>query len=151
MEIIRTDSKNQNFIELVCLLDIELNSRYGILQKDYDIYNNVDSVDTVVLGYIDDKPAGCGCFKTYSKDTVEIKRMMVKSEFRGTGLAGAILADLEKWAKEKGFTKSVLETGIKQPEAIRFYTKHGYTRIDNYGQYRDNPNSICMSKELYFD
>jgi len=46
------------------------------------------------------------------------------------------------------FAKSVLETGVRQPEAIRFYTKLGCDKIDNYRQYIGNSNSICMSKEL---
>ena len=74
--------------------------------------------------------------------------MVVKPECRGNGIAKLILLELEKWAMEKGFTKSVLETGVKQPEAIRFYTKLGYVKTQNYGQYIGNENSICMSKKL---
>jgi GNAT superfamily N-acetyltransferase len=104
--------------------------------------------NTVVIGYIGSKPVGCGCFKVFNNNAIEIKRMVVRPESRGSGIAKLILSELEKWAIEKGFSVSVLETGIKQPEAIRFYTKLGYTRIDNYGQYKDNQNSICMSKAL---
>lgn len=130
------------------MLDTELNSRYGNLQADYDKYNVIDSIDTVVLGYVDNKLGGCGCFKPFSPDTIEIKRMIVEPEFRGSGLAGAILTELENWAREKGYEKSILETGVKQPEAIRFYCKHGYRTIDNYGQYIGNANSVCMSRDL---
>lgn len=82
------------------------------------------------------------------KDSIEIKRMFVKSENRGSGIAQLILNELEKWAIENNFFKSILETGIKQPGAIRFYTKSGYVKIDNYGQYAGNSNSFCMSKNL---
>ena len=148
IKIIRDKSDNKDFQELVRLLDKELNSRYGNMQKQYDKYNKIEFLDTVVIGYINNNPIGCGCFKLFDKDTVEIKRMIVKLESRGSGVAKIILTELEKWASEKGFTKSVLETGKRQPEAIRFYTKHGYVKINNYGQYIDNPNSICMFKEL---
>jgi hypothetical protein len=41
---------------------------------------------------------------------------------------------------------SILETGIKQPEAIALYQKSGYTIIPNYGQYTDVATSVCMKK-----
>lgn len=148
IKIIRDKSDNRDFQELILLLDNELNLRYGNIQEQYNAFNKIDSIDTVVIGYIVNKPVGCGCFKDFGDDTIEIKRMIVKSESRGSGIAELILTELEKWAIEKGFSKSVLETGIKQPDAIRFYTKLGYTRIDNYGQYKDNQNSVCMGKEL---
>ncbi|NLT51796.1 MAG: GNAT family N-acetyltransferase [Ignavibacteria bacterium] len=148
IKIIRDKSDNRDFQELILLLDNELDLRYGNIQEQYNAFNKVDSIDTVVIGYIDNNPVGCGCFKVFNNNTIEIKRMIVKPESRGSGIAKLILTELEKWAIEKGFSKSVLETGIKQPDAIRFYIKLGYTRIDNYGQYKDNQNSICMSKEL---
>jgi GNAT superfamily N-acetyltransferase len=53
---------------------------------------------------------------------------------------------LELWAAELGYTAYVLETGRKQPEAIRIYQKAGYTVIPNYGQYKNVENSVCMTK-----
>ena len=40
----------------------------------------------------------------------------------------------------------VLETGLKQPEAIRLYERSGYEKIENYGQYIGVENSVCMQK-----
>ncbi|HEY4788271.1 MAG TPA: GNAT family N-acetyltransferase [Bacteroidales bacterium] len=148
LKIVRDNSNSEDFRQLVELLDKELYLRYGALQAQYDKYNKIEFLDTVVIGYIDKKPAGCGCFKVFETNTVEIKRMIVKSEHRGSGIASMILLELEKWAVEMGFSGAVLETGIKQVEAIKFYTKLGYQRIGNYGQYIGNENSICMSKEL---
>jgi hypothetical protein len=41
-----------------------------------------------------------------------------------------------------------LETGKKQPEAIKLYTKNGYFIIPNFGQYENIENSICFEKQL---
>ena len=146
--VLRVNSNNKDFQELIKLLDTELNSRYGIVQEELNKFNIIETIDTVVIGYIDNNPIGCGCFKIYDTNSIEIKRMIVKDDFRGTGIAKMILTELENWATEKGFFESILETGIKQPDAIRFYTKLGYSKIDNYGQYIGNRNSVCMSKEL---
>jgi putative acetyltransferase len=148
IKIVRTKSNNEDFLGLVKLLDDELNSRYGIIQLEYHKYNKTDNLDTAVIGYVNDIPAGCGCFKVYDDNSVEIKRMFVRSDFRGSGIAKMILLELERWAIEKGFSKSILETGTRQPEAIKFYAKLGYNKIDNYGQYNGMINSICMSKDL---
>jgi len=147
-KIIRDNNNNDDFRDLIVLLDKELYLRYGDIQVQYDQYNKVDAIDNVVVGFIDENPAGCGCFKIIDKDTIEIKRMFVKPEFRGSGIAKMIILELEQWSIENGFTNSILETGIEQPDAIKFYTKLGYDFIDNYGQYEGNPNSICMSKGL---
>jgi GNAT superfamily N-acetyltransferase len=146
IEILRTDSNNDCFINITKQLDNELYTRYGSFQSKYDEYNIVGLLDTVVIGFIDNVPAGCGCFKSFDRKTAEIKRMMVLPEFRGSGLATIILSELEKWAIEKDFSSALLQTGIKQPDAIRFYTRNGYNIIDNYGQYEGDDNSVCMKK-----
>jgi putative acetyltransferase len=77
-----------------------------------------------------------------------MKRVFVQSDYRGKGFASAIIEELERWAKEKGFLYSILETGVKQHEAISLYQKKGYVITDNFGQYIGNQNSICMKKAL---
>jgi GNAT superfamily N-acetyltransferase len=72
--------------------------------------------------------------------------MYTLPEMRGQGVAGQVLSALEDWACELGYEKCVLETGKKQPEAIRLYEKSGYRRIQNYGQYAGVENSVCFEK-----
>lgn len=72
--------------------------------------------------------------------------MFVREERRGKGIAKSILSDLERWASELNFSGCVLETGLKQPEAIALYQKSGYETIPNYGQYVSVTNSVCMKK-----
>jgi putative acetyltransferase len=147
-EIIRTNSDNPHFRQLVVLLDDELTLRYGDLQKHYAQFNHLNFIDTVVVAYEEDIPAGCGCFRLFAPETIEIKRMYVRPEFRGRGVSRLILSELEKWAGELGYTKSVLETGYLQAEAIQLYHRFGYTEIPNYGNYEETETSICMSKKL---
>ena len=145
----RTDSTDADFRLLITLLDKELNQRYGdLMQSTYDRHNHIIDIDTVVLAYNNDTPVGCACFKKYDNTSVEIKRMFVKATERGQGIAYKILSELELWAKEHGFTHSILETGDKQHEAIGLYQKIGYAIIENYSQYSDLATSICMRKEL---
>jgi GNAT superfamily N-acetyltransferase len=148
IKLIRCNSVNKDFRDLVILLDEDLNSRYGILQAQYKKFNKIEANETVMVAYQDKIPVGCGCFKKFDTSSVEIKRMFVKKENRGKGIAKRILTELERWAEENGNKTTFLETGIKQHEAISFYTNFGYKRIENFGQYIGNTNSICMSKVL---
>jgi putative acetyltransferase len=148
IKLIRTKSDHADFRNLVAMLDADLLSRYGPLQAHYDQFNSTAGIDTVVVAYVDNDPAGCGCFKRFDSTSVEIKRMFVKKELRGNGIADAILKELEQWAGELGYEATVLETAIKQPEAIAFYRRMGYHLIPNYGQYAGNDNSLCMRKTV---
>jgi putative acetyltransferase len=146
--ICRTNSNNPDFQSLVSELDADLQSRYQERQTVYDQYNKVPDLDTVVIAYDNNVAVGCGCFRPFDETAVEIKRMFVAPIKRGTGIAAFILSELENWAREMGYSVTVLETGNKQHEAIRFYQREGYTITENYGQYISMETSICMKKNI---
>ncbi len=148
LEIIRTDSDSIDFQALVRLLDEELSVRDGEDHAFFAQFNQLDSIRNVVVAFENDVPIGCGAFKKYDEETAEIKRMFVRLESRGRGIAGEILKELENWAIENSFKFAILETGYKQPEAIRLYEKSGYEVIPNYGQYEGVESSVCMKKWL---
>jgi len=146
IQLVRTDSDNVDFTALVVLLDRDLAIRDGDEHAFYVQFNKTTHIKNVVLAYDGELAIGCGAFRPYETGTVEIKRMFVQPEQRGKGIAGLILGELEKWAAELQITTCVLETGKKQPEAIRLYEKSGYTIIPSYGQYVNIENSVCLKK-----
>jgi len=148
IKLIRTNSENKDFRELVNLLDKELRIRDGDAHSFYDQYNKIDKIKYAVVAYLNDIPVGCGAIKKYSDATAEVKRMFVQNEHRGQGIGGRILIELEAWASELNFSTIILETGKAQPEAIRLYQKSDYSVIPNYGQYEGIDNSVCMTKTI---
>jgi len=146
--LIRTDSDNSDFRELVKLLDADLAIRDGVEHSFYAQFNKIDKIREVVVVYENNQAVGCGAFKEFAPKVAEIKRMYVRENMRGRGIAGEILAELENWAKGLNFTECILETGLKQPEAIALYRKSGYEIIPNYGQYIGVENSVCMRKVI---
>jgi GNAT superfamily N-acetyltransferase len=148
IRIVKATSENGDFVNLIAALDKSLWERYPELKSDYWGNNILELNPNVVILYLDEKAVGCGCFKKYEKDTIEIKRMFVSPEVRGMGLAQTILQELERWAKDLGYSFSVLETLYKQKEAIALYQKTGYTIVDNYEPYVGLENSICMRKPI---
>ncbi|WP_295654529.1 GNAT family N-acetyltransferase [uncultured Mucilaginibacter sp.] len=148
LKLVRSGSDSPDFKALVALLDKELDERYGAQQEFFGQFNSLAQIKQVVVAYADDVPAGCGAIKEYEAATTEVKRMFVKPGFRGKGIAAAISAELEKRAKESGYSHTILQTGLNQPEAVALYAKAGYWHIENYGQYAGTDDSICMKKKL---
>ena len=149
MELIRTTNANEDFRAMVRELDAHL----AITDEDehdfYHQYNGLEGITHVVVAYEDEAPVACGALKPFDERTVEVKRMFTAPEARGKGIAVRVLKALEDWAREDGYPAAVLETGKRQPYAIRLYEKCGYERMaENYGQYVGMDNSVCMRKGL---
>ncbi len=144
--LIRTTSNNKDFKDLVALLNQELKIKDGHEHSFFEQFNKIDKIKHVVLAYKEDKAVGCGALRQYSDDITEIKRMYVHPSFRGRGIAGEILKELERWATELFFSECILETGKEHLEAVRLYEKSGYHLIPNFGQYEGVSNSLCMRK-----
>jgi GNAT superfamily N-acetyltransferase len=106
------------------------------------------------VGYVGEVPVATGAWRRSTveafgtTETCEIKRMYVVAEARGHGHARRMLAHLEESARAAGARALVLETGMKQPEAIALYESSGYLPIPGYGYYRGSPLSRTLGKRL---
>lgn len=151
MEYVDTDGSNQDFAALCQMLDHNLNEIVGgeKQREQYNQYNTLVNIHDVILIYENSIPIACASFKYYEEGVAEMKRVFVKKEYRGQGLSKELINKLEERAKEKGFYKMILETGKPLIAATGLYQKMGYRTVENYGQYKDMPLSICMGKELY--
>lgn len=106
------------------------------------------------VGYAGGVPVATGAWRRTdvtalgTSATAEIKRMYVAQSARGRGLARLMLAHLEHSAREHGFEAIVLETGLRQPEAMALYESSGYVPVPPFGYYKDAPLSRCYAKRL---
>lgn len=101
-----------------------------------------------VVAYDGEVPAAMGGWHRHRPEEAEIRRMFVRDEFRRRGLARLILARLEDSARENGFDRLVLETGLVQPEAVALYRDCGYTDVPAFGYYTEAPLSLHLGKSL---
>jgi GNAT superfamily N-acetyltransferase len=108
-----------------------------------------------LVAYLDGIAVGCGGWRAhdavddgFADGDAEVKRMYVAPAARGLGVARAILAELEHTAAQRGRRRVVLETGLKQPEAISLYESSGYHAVTPFGTYRCSPNCRCFGKSL---
>lgn len=143
---------------LVEALDRDLDARYA---GDVDIEGEPDRAMLNVLhddvapprgaflvAFLDGRPAGCGAVRPHAEATAEVKRMYVDPAARGRGVGRALLQGLEDEAAALGYRRLVLETGIRQQEAMALYESAGWTPIPSYGAYRDSPLSRCYERSL---
>ena len=147
MDLKRTNSEDFDFINLVKDLDCYLALKDGEEHAYYTEFNKINALKNCVVLFENNEAIACGAIKPFDESSAEVKRMFVKPEFRGKGFAAQILKELENWAKELGFSKTILETGKRQTEAVNLYSKT-YRVIPSYGQYKNIENSICFEKKL---
>jgi len=145
---VRTNSKSGDFVQLVTMLDNLLAVMDGREHDFYNQFNKIDNIQHVVVAYHGDLPVACGAIKEFNPETMEVKRMFTLEDFRGKGFASLVLTELENWAAELGYSKCIIETGKRLPDAVRLYQKKAYELIPNYGQYIGIENSICFEKKL---
>ena len=113
-----------------------------------------DPLGQFFVGYLDGAPVATGAWRRSSvralgaEVTAEVKRMYVVPAAQRRGLARRMLAHLEATAAEAGVEALVLETGMKQPEAIALYTSSGYEPVPGFGYYSGSDLSRCFGRRL---
>jgi ribosomal protein S18 acetylase RimI-like enzyme len=100
--------------------------------------------------WLQDRPAGCVGWRTRGPDA-EMKRLWVRPEARGRGIARALIATVEESARAAGLERVILETGLAQPEAIELYESAGYQRIADYGYYAGYPDVRSYARDVSAD
>jgi len=127
----------------------ELEIRYETPDSEPGPAPTAADVTVFYVAFDDDgEPIACGGLRALDATHGEVKRMYVRPGNRGSGVSSAVLATLEQDASGRGWTRLLLETGDRQPDAIRFYTREGYSPIPNFGHYAGVEASRCFEKIL---
>jgi GNAT superfamily N-acetyltransferase len=143
-----TDEKSDDFINLVEKINEYYIDLFGNPYIDYQNYNEINEKHQVCIVYKNSLAIGCGSFKIRNNEIVEMKRFFIEEKYRGQQLGSKIMKKLEKLAKDKGYKKSILSTGLDMPKSINFYKKLDYKTIKNYYPYINPKEDICMGKDL---
>lgn len=137
--------------ELITELNSELSARYPEPGATHFLLHPEQVASgrgSFLLATMDGEPVGCGAVRRIAERTGEIKRMYVRPAVRGSGVGRALLEALEDEARTLGMTRLVLETGVRQVEAIALYERMGFTRVEPFGEYVGSHTSVCMGKEM---
>lgn len=131
---------------LFSALDAELAARYPGLAEDGP--TPAQGLLAAVVAYSGGAPVGCGALRELAPGVCEIKRMFVRPEARGLGVARRMLGSLEAHARILGYSTARLGSGVRQPEALALYESCGYRRIPLFGEYEGAELCVCYEKEL---
>ncbi|MGW2328409.1 GNAT family N-acetyltransferase [Streptomyces sp. NPDC001700] len=137
---------------LRALMDAELGPRYAPYGPRPHL-PPPPTADEIAVTWVAFAPSGdpvaTASLRALPGDRWEIKRVFVRADHRGRGLAAAALAAVEASAAERGIAELMLQTGIEQPEAAALYTREGWHRIAPYPPYALDPYSVYFAKPLH--
>jgi putative acetyltransferase len=146
---------------LITALNAELSALYpepGATHFSLDPKEVAPGSGIFVVARSDGRHVGCGALRSVRDPALvrelgpqvgELKRMYVAPEMRGHGIGRAVLERLEAEARTLGLTRIVLETGLRQTEALALYRRTGFTTIPAYGEYAaSSTTSVCLGKTL---
>ena len=149
LTIERADFASEQSQSLLAELWREIDELYGNETPSNSTLAGMDEERVAfVITRLNHEPVGCGAIRPLDDNVAEVKRVFVRPDYRGRGIARAIMHELEQLARDRGFSEIWLETGLRQPAAVRLYESLGYTRIADFGDYKDDPLSVCYGKRL---
>lgn len=136
-------------VTLIDELETHLASLYPIESRHgFAVEKLIQEQVAFYVAWLDQTPAGCGGIKLFDRDYGELKRMYVRPDHRGQGLGRRLIDVLAGHARQNQVRLLRLETGIYQTEAIGLYERYGFRRIPPFGNYTDDPLSLCYEMQL---
>jgi ribosomal protein S18 acetylase RimI-like enzyme len=112
-----------------------------------EIANLPGAYDPILLASWDDALVGCVALRPLDKSVCEMKRLFVRSEFRGLHAGRALVERIIEQALMRGFEKMRLDTLPAMTAAMALYRSLGFVEIPPY---RFNPveGTTYMEKGL---
>jgi putative acetyltransferase len=151
IRIKRSDLTSPDAQRLIASLNAELEMRYpepGANHFRLDPDEVAPGRGAFLVAYRGGQAVGCGAVRLLTGGDAEVKRMYVVDTARGLGFGKRMVEALEAEARALGATRLVLETGVRQPEALGLYASAGFKRIEPFGEYVGSELSVCMAKAL---
>lgn len=155
LQVVRVDYGHPDAVALIEQVQEEYVARYGGRDESpVDPAMFVPPGGSFFVGYVGRTPVATGAWRRSGVEalgtavTAEVKRMYVVPAAQRRGHARRVLAHLETTAAAAGYEALVLETGLRQPEAMTLYASAGYEPIPGFGYYKDAPLSRCFAKRL---
>ncbi len=142
MEIIPANITDESVLRLFHEYDDFMVSFLGEDRRLYTRYNGKENIKRVWVARWDSLPIGCIAFRDRTDGIGEVKRLFIKSEYRGRGVSKELLNTIESYAKKEGFHTLLLETRITLEPAVSIYRTVGFTIAFQEGLY------IQMQKKL---
>lgn len=135
MNIVPTNISDAAILNLFSVHDDFMQDFLGKDKACYTRYSPAESIEKVWLAFEDNMPIGCVAYRTKSDDTGEVKRLFIKSKYRGNGISKVLLSEVKSYAKAQGCVKLFLDTRITLEPAVSLYRSFGFEITFQQGLY----------------
>jgi len=157
VEIIAVDWADPRAVALRAAMDEEIMPRYAdrygvptleeVAVRDAVFAIDPDTMVLTLLATVDGVPAAHAALRMLGTE-YELKRLVTLPAYRGRGLSKALIRAVETAAAARGAHRLILQTGDRQPEAVRLYEHLGYQPIPIYPPYESITFSRCFERIL---
>ena len=140
MEIIRAEKTAQQAGAYYVRIQAMARKHHISLDQEFDEH---DTPDTKYIVMVDDYLPVATCrLYPIDNESIMLGRIVVLPEYRGKGIGRTAVAEAEKWAKEMGYKKAVLES---REGKEGFYQKMGY--VADYSNVIHGETFTCVHME----
>ena len=156
-EILAVSWHDERAVALRKAMDDEIGPRYADRFEDRGPEESerratafaIDPADIVAtfIAQVDGVRVAHAALRKLGED-YELKRLVTLPEYRGRGLSRALIAAVETEAASRGALRLILQTGDRQPEAVRLYEYLGYRKIPVFEPYTVFAASNCYERPL---
>lgn len=106
---------------------------------------------TTFVARLDGRAVGCAAVRRHAAGLAEVKRMYLRTDARGRGIADLLLAAVEEKARSEGFGRLSLETGLGFHAARKVYERAGFEVCGPFADYPDSGYAAFYTKILGSD
>ena len=105
---------------------------------------------TFWTAWLDGALCGCGAMKELDARSGEVKSMRTRSAFLRQGVGQAVLDEIVRTARERGYLHLFLETGTGPAfeAAHALYRRNGFEWCGAFGDYTATDFNVFMAKRL---
>lgn len=135
MDIVPMSISDTQVLELFSEHDDYMIDFLGDDKVCYTRYSAAENIEKVWVAFEDNTPIGCVAYRTKTDDTGEVKRLFIRSGYRGKGMSKALLSEVKGYAKTQGCTKLFLDTRITLEPAVSLYRSFGFEITFRQGLY----------------
>ena len=151
IQVIHADPQGSDAMGLLRQAAIEARQLYPELHGPHDpwpVNGPTPPRGAYFVAYLDGAAVAMGAHRPLDSTSSEVRRMYTCASARRLGAGRAVLIAVEQHARHQGFQELKLETGFRQGPAMALYESMGYRRIEAFGEYRQDPTSVCYAKQL---
>lgn len=110
------------------------------IEMEFGHDDPIDELEAIVL--VEDNKPIAGCRITYPEGNIaKIGRVCVIREKQKNGVGHVLIAETEKWIRERGFKHIVINS---QDRAVAFYKRCGYELVSGINSEIYENNSSCL-------